>query len=499
MERALVVTVRFYEGRYHGAGGWPPAPARLFQALMAGAAKGAILPTEALGALDWLERLSPPVIAAPHGEPGQSYSNFVPNNDIDAELSKKDVRDIDTAVANIRVGKNIHPILFDAETPVVYCWYIDDDDASATALCEASHGLYQLGRGVDMAWAEADVVDAEEAEKRISEHGGAIFRPSTGGGTGLNLLCPKPGTTRSLTVRFDGMRRRFRTGGTDRRPIRIFVQPPKPILANVAYNAHPERFIFELRESDTKPSFAGWRLTGATAIVLEARDQAAHLLCEKEASPKETVDRYLVGQGATDADKPARIRIVPIPSVGHPHADMMIRRLAVYVPQSCPLFAADIYWAFSQVAWVDDDGVITCELRSADDDRMAERYEQSARHWLSVTPLALSNARRRRIDPARQTDEAKGGAERAREEASAAHAVRQALMHAGVDAVPTGICVQREPFDTHGERAESFAAGTRFLKESLWHVSISFAEPVDGPLVLGDGRYLGLGLMRPDK
>ena len=37
MERALLVAIRFHEGRYHGAGGWPPAPARLFQALMAGA------------------------------------------------------------------------------------------------------------------------------------------------------------------------------------------------------------------------------------------------------------------------------------------------------------------------------------------------------------------------------------------------------------------------------------------------------------------------------
>ena len=46
-------------------------------------------------------------------------------------------------------------------------------------------------------------------------------------------------------------------------------------------------------------------------------------------------------------------------------------------------------------------------------------------------------------------------------------------------------------------RVEDFASGTRFSKETLWHVAVTFAEPVAGPLVLGDGRFLGLGLMLP--
>jgi hypothetical protein len=37
----------------------------------------------------------------------------------------------------------------------------------------------------------------------------------------------------------------------------------------------------------------------------------------------------------------------------------------------------------------------------------------------------------------------------------------------------------------------------RFAKERLWHVEITLAEPAAGPLILGDGRYLGLGLMEP--
>jgi CRISPR-associated protein Csb2 len=59
--------------------------------------------------------------------------------------------------------------------------------------------------------------------------------------------------------------------------------------------------------------------------------------------------------------------------------------------------------------------------------------------------------------------------------------------------------VQREPFEAKGERAEAFAPGTRFAKERLWHVEISFNAPIAGPLVIGDGRFLGLGVMAPVK
>ena len=199
MEHALLVTVRFHEGRYHGldnrkASEWPPAPARLFQALMAGAARGATVPGEVRAALEWLEALPPPVIAAPRDIPGQAFTSYVPNNDLDAELAKGKAPDLGKAVAAIRVGKRFRPILFDAGMPILYCWPFGDGDGDgqAKALCEAANGLYQLGRGIDMAWAEAAVIDPEEAEQRLSGHGGIVYRPSGGGNSDLQLLCPRP-------------------------------------------------------------------------------------------------------------------------------------------------------------------------------------------------------------------------------------------------------------------------------------------------------------------
>ena len=67
----------------------------------------------------------------------------------------------------------------------------------------------------------------------------------------------------------------------------------------------------------------------------------------------------------------------------------------------------------------------------------------------------------------------------------------------GVRARPTDIRVQREPFRRRGVRAELFAAGSRFSKHALWHVQLHFHEIVPGPMVIGDGRFCGLGLMEP--
>lgn len=501
MAQALLVAVRFHDGRYHGSGDWPPAPGRLFQALIAGAARGADVPEKAREALDWLERLAPPAIAAPRCVQGQTRRAYVPNNDLDAELRKRDAKSLDQAVAAIRVPKTLRPMLFDAGIPILYCWFlVESGNGHAARICALANDLYRLGLGIDMAWAEAAIVDAGEAEAQLYGHGGVVYRPSERAASSVELLCPRPGSRRSLTDRFDATRSRFHSGGTNRRPVSVFAQPPKPRLVKVAYEAPPRRFVFALGNVEAGGGFAPRPLREVAALVKEARDRAARKLHDGAPGLSDEIERQLVGRGATNADKAGRIQIVPIPSVGHEHADMEIRRLAIHVPQSCRLRPDDVAWAFAQVTWLDPNGVIVCELqRAGDEDSMVGRYLRRGRRWRSVTPLALPSVPRRRTASFRRGGDAKDGSERTEEEARAAGAVVQALRHAGIWAKPAEVRVQREPFQRRGERAEAFAAGTRFAREALWHADIVFAEPVAGPLLLGDGRFLGLGLLRPEE
>ena len=184
----LLISVRFHEGRYHGGGEWPPSPARLFQALVAGAANGENLSEQAMESFKWLESLAPPTIATPPAYAGRSIKNFVPNNDLDA------VGGDPARIGEIRTAKIIRPHYFDAAVALLYAWTFErgaDAERRVQAIREIANSLYQLGRGVDMAWAQSEIVEEGEAEARLCGHGGAVRRPNAGGG-GPMLSCPHP-------------------------------------------------------------------------------------------------------------------------------------------------------------------------------------------------------------------------------------------------------------------------------------------------------------------
>ncbi len=481
----LLISVRFHDGRYHGHPDWPPSPARLFQALVAAAAQGNTLAECDRRAFAWLEALEPPVIATPPMRPGQFFKNFVPNNDLDA------VGGDPRRVGEIRDGKRIRPILFDVETPLLYVWaFAETPGARETAqhLQAIAERLYQLGRGVDMAWASGEILDDNDAESRLAAHGGVLHRP---GGGGAPLKVPFKGSLESLIERHEKTRGRFQTRdeskptkGEPNRVVasQIFVQPPRPRFQQVGYDSPPVRLLFDLIGKTP-----AWRLDRIVALTERVRDTAAQRLKAKLPKEADKIHNVIIGRrDADEADKAGRVRITPLPSVGHQFADHAIRRVLVEIPPNCPLRADDLAWAFGVPLIVSDDGEILCELAPASDRGMLDRYgvgvAAAARVWRTVTPAALNW----------QT-----AGRRAEVECGAGSAAIQALRHAGVTERPEAVRVQREPFEAKGTRAEDFAPGTRFGPERLWHVEVTFARAMRGPLIFGDGRYLGLGLIAP--
>jgi len=487
----LLVTARFLEGRYHGRPDWPPSPARLFQALVAGAARGARLEDADRHALQWLEKLEPPVVSAPPAREGAGFVNFVPNNDLDS------VDGDPGRVGELRVGKTIRPRYFDAAAPLHYLWSFDDSSdvrALAERIGSIAERLYQLGQGVDMAHAQAEILDDDKASAfRFSER---AHRPAPIDGA-LPLACPMEGSLDSLTRRHDAFRNRFRGIASQGRKSAIaFAQPPKPLFRIVGYDSPARLLLFDIRRMNTEksePPFAPQPLTRIGKLVAQLRDAVAKRL--RDALPPSQaplVDAEVIGRAATEADKSSRIRIIPLPSIGFAHADRAIRRILIVVPANCPLRADDIEWAFSDFSVHDPEtGEIEWALIRATERKMLAQYgvdsDKGSRLWRSVTPLAL---------PVRRG--ARNGAARVMNEADAAASVREALRHEGVAQSALAIRVQREPFDANGAKAESFSDG-RFERARLWHVEIDFASPVRGPLALGDGRWLGLGLMAPER
>ncbi len=493
MTRHLAIYVHAHEGRYHGGGDDPPSPFRLFQALVAGAGISGPLDEQTKGALAWLEGLpDAPVIASPRTIRGQSVSMFMPNNDLDAKGG--DAR----RMGEIRLATKVwKPRIFDASVPWIYAWsFAKTNESRATAVCALAEKLYQFGRGVDMAWAWGELLDEATLDARLAEYEGVVRWPSRG--DGLLLACPHAGSLESLERRYSAPR--FRDGGGER----VFVQPPKPSYRQFAYESLPARHVFELRSATDSERRVAWPLAGASSLVVAARDAARARLCNAMPSRSEEIDRHLVGRrldGSNAVPAVSRVRIIPIPSIGMHYADRGIRRLLIEVPATCLLRSDDVRWAFSGAVFDPGTGELKDVLLSASTDSdMLRHYGvgASARIFRTVTPVALpEEAKRRRIEPARRIADAKHGLQRVVETAGARAAVIQALRHAGVRAPVETIRVQREPFDAAGSRVEPFAEATRFEKERLWHVEIVFSAPLEGPLVIGDGRFLGLGLMAP--
>lgn len=494
---ALLVEVFLHEGRYHGTPEWPPSPARLFQALLAGASRAGRLPPEADAALRWLEALPAPIVGGPRAVAGQAIKLWVPNNDLDAKGGNPE------AVASIRTGKHVQPRLFDAEVPLLYAWTFDDEEDARTHAADVASlakDLYQLGRGVDPAWARTVLVDEPALARRLEAYAGRLYRPSGGEIGGTNALsCPERGSLDSLNARYKVTLGRFVTHSEGRKRVTVFQQPPKPLFRNTAYDSTPRTMLFELRLGAAPSELSAFPITDVCPLIERLRDAAAQRL--EAALPERSMDveRAIVGrtpEGARPLPPADRVRIVLLPSIGHRHADRRVRRVLIQVPTSCPWRADDVFWAFSDLA-VPGSSAVLCQ---AGDDSMLVHYgsRDASFTWRTVTPAALpAEASRRRIDPQRQAKQAKGAEERAREEAAAIKAVRQALRHAAIGARLASARVQREPFEGKGERAERFARGTRFAKERLWHIEVTLERPVNGPVVIGDGRFLGLGLMAP--
>ena len=122
--------------------------------------------------------------------------------------------------------------------------------------------------------------------------------------------------------------------------------------------------------------------------------------------------------------------------------------------------------------------VLACNLKaiSADD--------HSARKWRSMTLVILP-------EPA---PFARLGSQRAESEGRSAYALAQACRHAAISARPTDIRVQEEPFLVRGEMAGAYSPG-RF-EGRLRHAEIAFEQPIRGPLLIGDGRFVRLTCFR---
>ena len=209
------------------------------------------------------------------------------------------------------------------------------------------------------------------------------------------------------------------------------------------------------------------------------------------------------GKVSTDA----HLALVPLPDVGHEHAHGAILGIALVMPHGTSasnkqsVLEALVGWELVQpgngAPWLPlhlHGGTMMRARRQEAPELaglLARTWCRPARRWLSVTPVALD--RNPGNLSSRSVDNAHRAAEAARE------IVRNACVRIGL---PRPLAVELSlaplvPGSAPVRAFEPFPPAQGRLQRVRLHVELLFGESVRGPVLLGAGRFFGLGLFQP--
>ena len=484
MTRHLCITVHFLDPLYHGQGDggkreWPPSPLRLFQALLAGARAGCRdreWSEVKAKALRWLEQRKPPVIVAPNAPPAPSYTLYVPNNDGDKKFDRQERL----------TSKFARPSRLGNGNAVHYLWLIDDGEWSeaqphADLLCSEARHLFALGWGIDMAVAEGELLNSIQVAKLAGQRWNAWDGYDSPGDAGLRV--PTHGTLENLLHVHESF-----LGSVDGNQYR----PPQELQAFIKITYLPPGNLlprphaaFELRS--TQDNWWPFRQTEAVFVAAMIR----HLTCNAAKSDEYEfpggAQRYVAGHiDKSGAETNMRFSYLPLPTIGHQHADGMIRRVIITEPfGGGSEYAA---WAGHRLRNAElvpekegsyrpnDTERHAMLVEPQDEDTVFSAYVRPSLTWSSVTPVILSG-----LDDCKQS----------KAERLFFKAMRQAGLP--VEAVED-LTLRKAPFWPGSQHPRHYRRPRYLTHLPAWHACVRFRESISGPLAIGAGRHCGLGV-----
>jgi CRISPR-associated protein Csb2 len=485
MPHWLAIEVSFLAGRYHGRrrGGaepdWPPAPHRLHQALVAAAhADRGSRPLDdaQVAALRWLEEQGAPEISAPAASESAAFVISVPNNDLNL-AAKHWARGVEPpdqeAPQKLRTMKTLRPLRVGGDGTVRYLWPVADDALDAVrphgeVLSAVVRRLHHLGLGIDLVAGNGRLLG--DVEKRALP--GEVWIPDP---DGRGTRVPVPGSYEEIVTRYATFLRRADLRRLD---------PPTPpsVVGYVTYRRRsdaPARraHAFTLtREGGGVASFDARKAIHIAAWLRHAAHEAAKRLRLDPAF----VEQEVCGHGSSAEEKSHRFSYLPIPSIGHQHVDGRVRRVVIAEPPLGRGHASTpaLLRALAEAPLVSEDGEVMAELRPAqgDEDPVLERYFARARTWATATPIIL---------PGRDD----------RRSRRAVALIVKALAQSGCTTPVAEITVlENAPF-SGVELPRSYVVPAYLRDFPRVHAVVRFSEPVPGPVAIGSGRHVGLGLM----
>jgi CRISPR-associated protein Csb2 len=472
------LSVEFLSGTFHGED-WPPAPSKLYQALLAGARhryrRGDAWRGEFEVALKWLEEQPAPTVVAPAPFAGTPYRVFGPDNDMDLVVndwineargrpSKKP-----TDPSRLRCDLQRGPWYVRGAVHYLY----GDQGAPIDALEEMIHSVVALGHGIDLAFGRLTLCSEDQAASIEGER----WLPSPGThGLGVGLYVPTKGWYDRLEENYERWSRPPVQGSMD---VRKGSVPPsvRPVPYRNSVAPLPRPFLaYRMEAKDDQSPFS---VTWESAMEVSARlrhgtSEALRL----DGGEESMLKIYALGHGK-GKERDHRLSYVPLPSIGHEHSDGRIRRVLLVAPPDDRRIEsiAPLMEGLQLVA----PGKPPSRLVALDrNDPVLARYVRVSRTWASVTPVILHghDARRGRVDP-----------ERTRA------LLLEALEQAGIGRAVATFSYGRTSWWPGTGPSRNIRVPEHLAPWPRYHLRVELRTGVKGPLLIGIGRHYGIGLL----
>ncbi len=470
----LCISVTFLDPLFHGQGDsepeWPPSPMRLFQALLRGSRSGCReweWSEVKAAAFRWLESRDAPQIVAPEATSVAGYTLFVPNNDGDKLPDRQDRLTRKVAWPHrLSGGDTLH-----------YIWPISENGHShrshAEVICGEARHLLSLGWGIDQVVGNGRIL----TEAEVAALPGRRWRawpPRQLPGQPCRV--PVSGSLDDLEAVHQSFIRRIDQGHY--RPLKelrqfatvrylsSLVLPPRPTAA------------FELPDG---VAFRPERTASVAAMLRSLICRGDHRQDFHQQFPRIASEVFLAGHVERKGDdRQPRFSYLPLPTIGHKRADGMIRRLLIAEPFGGVGTLAR--WAQERLRNAtlrdeqgSDQGVLL-DLWRPSSARVLALYVDEAGTWSTITPVILPGF-----------DDGK--------HAKAERLFLKAVAQAGILVEAIDAFALRKARFWPGAQHPRYYFTPNYLRQlSRWHVWIRFREPVPGPLAIGAGRHVGLGL-----
>ena len=545
MKQLLCIQVRFLRDSCHGRGDgdapeWPPSPLRLFQALVAAASFrwgwgkqiDSAADDSAADFLRWLERLSAPRIFAPPVRETAPFRLYVPNNTADLAVPgrtgwkkgiQSNLKDVEK-YQKMRTEKDVqgHQIENeDEDSPVSFVWTIEKLDGDPSSyigrLKDAAASLTHLGWGIDMAAADARLLSAAEVKKLPGES----YRP-VDEETDLSLRVPIPCTFDDLSKHYQ----KFLDQIEEKK--QTFQPAPKSTKFRKRYYLSPNKsrkprvaaFALLPRKQNTSVRFQAFDpVEQGTAVADMVRHLVSKPKFHTQLGWKPEQLAMLHGHGETENDNRShqpvsgpRLAILPLPSLegrgqGRSRVLGSIRRVLLTIMRGDEKSSAKL----DEVQRLLEGRVLpSAVLSPIHKDKVVQEYLCPASSWATVSPVVLpgfddpGGLRRKLRPPQVENLSAKEKREiLCKLEKRIEDLIRKAIRHAGYStemAENARLCWRGTGF-----WPGTALAGKSFVPQYLrqyrrLHVRIDWRDSkgklieVSGPVCLGGGRFLGMGL-----